>query len=110
LKSNHSFGVDVSLAIFRTFTHRVYRFFKFIAIILSLLLLVAQVVSVFFLAFDRVEFVLKLFLCSFSVLIMLNELEWWGMLRDSRLLWNWITRGVSSILLPFSFNILAQLV
>ena len=82
-----------------------YRFFKFIAIILSLLLLVAQVVSVIFLPFDRVEFVLKLFLCSFAVLIMLNELEWWGMLRDSRLLWNWITRGVSSILLPFSFDI-----
>lgn len=45
----------------------------------------AQVVSEFFLAFDRVEFVLKLFLCSFSVLIMLNELEWGGMRQPAAL-------------------------
>eukprot|EP00571_Detonula_confervacea_P011682 CAMPEP_0172313580 /NCGR_PEP_ID=MMETSP1058-20130122/20508_1 /TAXON_ID=83371 /ORGANISM="Detonula confervacea, Strain CCMP 353" /LENGTH=180 /DNA_ID=CAMNT_0013027255 /DNA_START=1 /DNA_END=540 /DNA_ORIENTATION=- len=75
----------------RTFLHRVYRFFKFITISISLLLFIAQVVSVIFLPFDGVELVLKLFLSTFSVLIILNELEWW--VTSSPLLQNWIPRG-----------------
>mmetsp|Transcript_36560 Transcript_36560/g.64080 ORF Transcript_36560/g.64080 Transcript_36560/m.64080 type:complete len:146 (+) Transcript_36560:57-494(+) len=77
----------------RTYTHRVYRVFKFITITLSLLLFIAQVISVIYLPFDVIELVLKIFLSSFSVLIILNELEWWGVLRDSPVLRNFIPRG-----------------
>lgn len=77
----------------RTFAHRAYRFFKFIAIALAFLLLLAQVLSLVFLPFDAHELVLKVFLGSFSILIMLNELEWWGLLKNSPILWNWIPRG-----------------
>ena len=63
------------------------------AIVSSLLLGAAQVVGLVYLPWNVVELVLKVFVCSFSVLVMLNELEWWGMLRDSQLLWNWLTRG-----------------
>ena len=79
----------------RTFTHRAYRFFKFVTISVSLLLSIAQIVSVVYLPFDAVEFVLKIFLVSFCLLTILNELECWGALRDSPLLWNFISRGVS---------------
>jgi hypothetical protein len=77
----------------RVFAHRIYRGFKFIAIAMALLLGVAQIVSVVFLPFDGLELVLKIFLSSFSVLVVLNEAECWGMLRGSPLFWNWISRG-----------------
>ena len=80
---------------FRTLLHRIYRLFKFITISISIGLLAAQVLSVIFLPFDEVELVLKIFLSSFSVLIILNEAEWWGMLRGSPLFSHWIPRGVS---------------
>jgi hypothetical protein len=80
-------------SIVRTFVHRWYRLFKFVAIVSSLLLGAAQVVGLVYLPWNVVEIVLKVFVCSFSVLVMLNELEWWGMLRDSQLLWNWLSRG-----------------
>lgn len=86
-------GSELAPSSERSFLHRVYRFFKFITISLSLLLLIAQIVSVAFLPFDGVELVLKIFLSTFSALIILNELEWWGMLRDSPMFWNWIPRG-----------------
>lgn len=77
----------------RTYVHRVYRLFKFINILMSLLLVIAQVVSVVYLPFDGIELVLKIFLSSFSVLVILNELELWEVLRSSPLLKNWIPRG-----------------
>eukprot|EP00584_Thalassiosira_punctigera_P027230 CAMPEP_0172579342 /NCGR_PEP_ID=MMETSP1067-20121228/139198_1 /TAXON_ID=265564 ORGANISM="Thalassiosira punctigera, Strain Tpunct2005C2" /NCGR_SAMPLE_ID=MMETSP1067 /ASSEMBLY_ACC=CAM_ASM_000444 /LENGTH=227 /DNA_ID=CAMNT_0013372059 /DNA_START=32 /DNA_END=715 /DNA_ORIENTATION=- len=77
----------------RTLIYRAYRFFKFITIAWSLLLFIAQVVSVIYLPFDGVELVLKIFLSSFSALVILNELEWWGALRNSPLFWNFIPRG-----------------
>lgn len=80
----------------RTKAHRLYRCFKFITSMTALLLLIAQIVSVVYLPFDFVELVLKIFLSGFSVLIILNELEWWSMLQNSPLLTNWITRGVSA--------------
>ena len=73
--------------------HRMYRFFKCNTILTALLLFIAQIVSVAYLPFDFVELVLKVFLSGFSVLIILNELEWWSMLQNSPLLTNWITRG-----------------
>lgn len=58
-----------------------------------LLLGAAQVVGLVYLPWNiMVELVLKVFISSFAVLVMLNELEWWGMLRDSQLLWNWLSR------------------
>lgn len=83
----------------RTYLHKIYRLYKFITIVTSLLLLIAQVVSVAFLPFDGVELVIKLFLSSFSVLIILNELERWKMLQESPLLSRWIPRGVSKMIL-----------
>ena len=79
----------------RSFLHKVYRMFKTITVLVALLLLIAQVVSVVYLPFDGVEMVLKIFVSTFSALIVLNELEWWGMLRNSPILYNWIPRGVS---------------
>jgi len=77
----------------RTYTHRAYRFFKFITISVSLFLIIAQVISVVYLPFDGVELGLKFFLSSFGLLTILNELECWGALRESPLLWNFISRG-----------------
>lgn len=79
----------------RTSTHRMYRCFKFVTIAWSLLLFIAQVVSVVYLPFDGVELVLKIFLSSFSVLVILNELEWWKALQSSPLFSNFVPRGVS---------------
>lgn len=73
--------------------HSLYRLFKFVTIAWSLLLFIAQLVSVVYLPFDGIELMLKIFLSSFSVLIILNELEWWPALRDSPLFKNFITRG-----------------
>ena len=47
-----SFSSQLSPSSQRTFAHRVYRLFKFITITISLLLGIAQVVSVIFLPFD----------------------------------------------------------
>lgn len=58
-------------------------------------LLVAQVVSIVYLPFDFVELLLKLFVASFCVMFIMNELETSKILRDSPLLWNWVPRGVS---------------
>ncbi|KAL7532269.1 hypothetical protein ACHAWF_004069, partial [Thalassiosira exigua] len=77
----------------RTFSHRVYRFFKVVTVLMALLLVVAQVVSVVYLPFDAVELVIKFFLSSFAVVIILNELEWWSLLTNSPLLTNWVPRG-----------------
>lgn len=77
----------------RALPHRLYRAFKGITVLTSLLLFIAQVVSVVYLPFDGVELVIKLFLSSFSVLVIVNEFEWWGMLRNSPLLTNWAPRG-----------------
>ena len=82
---------------YRSIVHRIYRFFKFITISMSVLLFIAQVVSVIFLPFDGVELALKLFLSSFSVLIILNEAEWWSMLEKSPLFKQWVPRGVSQL-------------
>ena len=77
----------------RTFSHKLFRLLKFITALLAVLLLIAQVISLVYLPFDGVELILKIFLSSFCVMIILNELEWWGLLRSSPLLWNWIPRG-----------------
>ena len=103
----------------RTKLHKLYRFFKFIIITNSLvrifcasygimclsgihnshlflqqLLLIAQIVSVVYLPFDGMELLLKFFVGSFSVLIMLIELESGGpLVTGSPILTNWITRG-----------------
>ena len=61
-------------------------------------LLVAQVVSVAYLPADEVEMIIKLFISSFCVLIILNELERWKMLSDSPFFSNWVPRGVSELL------------
>lgn len=77
----------------KSFLHKVYNGFKIITVLFSLLLFIAQVVSVVYLPFDGVELVLKIILSSFTVLIALNELECWGMLRNSPLMWHWVPRG-----------------
>ncbi len=77
----------------RTFSHKLFRLLKFITAIVAVLLLIAQVISLVYLPFDGVELLLKIFLSSFCVMIILNEVEWWGILRASPLLWNWIPRG-----------------
>ena len=77
----------------RTFSHKLFRLLKFITILIAVLLMIAQVISLVYLPFDGVELILKIFLSSFCVMIILNELEWWGLLRASPLLWNWIPRG-----------------
>ena len=79
----------------RTFSHKLFRLLKFVTVLLAVLLLIAQVISLVYLPFDGVELILKVFLSSFCVMIMLNELEWWGLLRASPLLWNWIPRGLT---------------
>lgn len=85
----------------RTSTHRLYRCFKFVTVAWALLLLIAQIVSVVFLPFDGVELALKFFVSSFSVLVVLNELECWKALRGSPLFWNFVPRGVSFFLFYF---------
>lgn len=77
----------------RTCSHKLFRMFKVITIFIAALLLIAQVISLVYLPFDGVELLLKIFLSSFCVLIIMNELEWWGALSASPLLWNWIPRG-----------------
>mmetsp|Transcript_11382 Transcript_11382/g.17381 ORF Transcript_11382/g.17381 Transcript_11382/m.17381 type:complete len:235 (+) Transcript_11382:82-786(+) len=77
----------------RTFSHKLFRLLKFITAIVAVLLLIAQVISLVYLPFDGVELLLKIFLSSFCAMIILNEVEWWGILRASPLLWNWIPRG-----------------
>ncbi len=64
-------------------------------IVFAFFLLIAQVVSVVYLPFDSVEMMLKLFVASFCVMFIMNELETSKILRDSPLLWNWVPRGVS---------------
>lgn len=77
----------------RTCSHKMFRLFKFITILIAALLLIAQIVSLVYLPFDGVELLIKLFISSFCLLIMMNELEWWGILKESGLFWNWIPRG-----------------
>jgi hypothetical protein len=77
----------------RTCSHKLFRLFKLITILIAALLLIAQVISLVYLPFDGVELLLKIFLSSFCVLIIMNELEWWGSLRASPLFWNWVPRG-----------------
>ena len=77
----------------RTFSHKLFRLLKFITTIVAVLLLIAQIISLVYLPFDGVELLLKIFLSSFCAMIILNEVEWWGILRASPLLWNWIPRG-----------------
>ena len=77
----------------RTCSHKMFRLFKFITILIAALLLIAQIVSLVYLPFDGVELLIKLFISSFCVLIVMNELEWWGILKESGLFWNWIPRG-----------------
>jgi len=77
----------------RTFSHKIFRLLKIITTLVAILLLIAQVISLVYLPFDGVELLLKIFLSSFCVMIILNELEWSGILRSSPLLWNWLPRG-----------------
>ena len=79
----------------RTCPHRLFRCYKFITMMTAFLVMVAQALSVVCVPFDGIGLVIKVFLTSFCVLIILNELEWWKMLRDSPLFSNWIARGVS---------------
>jgi len=77
----------------RTCSHKLFRLFKLITILIAALLLIAQVISLVYLPFDGVELQLKIFLSSYCVVIIMNELEWWDALRSSPLLWNWVPRG-----------------
>ena len=77
----------------RTCSHKLFRLLKLITTLIATLLLIAQVISLVYLPFDGVELLLKIFLSSFCVLIIMNELEWWSKLRENSLFWNWITRG-----------------
>mmetsp|Transcript_1756 Transcript_1756/g.3850 ORF Transcript_1756/g.3850 Transcript_1756/m.3850 type:complete len:243 (+) Transcript_1756:152-880(+) len=77
----------------RTWPHKFFRLFKLLNIAFAFFLLVAQAVSVVYLPFDFVELLLKLFVASFCVMFIMNELETSKILRDSPLLWNWVPRG-----------------
>jgi hypothetical protein len=77
----------------RIFSHKLFRLFKCITILIAMLLLIAQILSLVYLPFDGVELLIKIFLSSFCVLIVMNELEWWSLLKGSALFWNWIPRG-----------------
>eukprot|EP00970_Alexandrium_tamarense_P012915 scaffold3159_cov191-Alexandrium_tamarense.AAC.3 len=81
----------------RTCPHRLFRCYKFITMMTAFLVMVAQALSVVCVPFDGIGLVIKVFLTSFCVLIILNELEWWKMLRDSPLFSNWIARGENNL-------------
>lgn len=77
----------------RTFSHKCFRMLKFLTMVTAFLLLTAQIVTLTYLTSSSVEVLIKLFLISFCVLIVLNELEKWKNLRESKLFKFFVTKG-----------------
>ena len=55
---------------------------------------IGQIVGVVFYEAGPVEWILRIYVNLLSLLMVLNELEWWKFTRESRILRNWVTRGM----------------
>uniref|UniRef100_A0A7S2RLA0 Uncharacterized protein n=1 Tax=Eucampia antarctica TaxID=49252 RepID=A0A7S2RLA0_9STRA len=60
----------------------------------SLLMFIAQLVGLFLQATTTIQYIMHVYVILLCILAMLTELEWTSIVTDSKVLNNWITRGM----------------
>jgi hypothetical protein len=74
--------------------HKLFKLFSLITVCAALLMGLGQCVGVFFEELGVIDYVLRLYVLLFCLLAILNELDFFSLTRDSKLLRIWITRGL----------------
>jgi hypothetical protein len=75
-------------------THRLFRFVKFLAILAALAMTIGQFVGIAFHYVGPIQYVLRVYMIGFCIVMILNEMEWISFIYQSSLLSNWISRGI----------------
>jgi hypothetical protein len=75
-------------------THRLFRFVKFLAIVAALAMTIGQLLGIAFHFVGPIQYVLRVYMIGFCIVMILNEMEWISFIYQSSLLSNWISRGV----------------
>jgi hypothetical protein len=78
----------------KTCTHRIFRFVKFLAIVAAFAMIIGQLVGIAFKLVGPIQYVLRVYMIGFCIIMILNEMEWISFFYQSSLLSNWISRGV----------------
>lgn len=92
--ANNAEDSDDELHPKRTCTHRVFRFVKFLAVAAAFAMMIGQFVGIAFHLVNPIQYVLRLYMIGFCVVMILNEMEWISFIYQSPLLSNWVSRGV----------------
>eukprot|EP00538_Stauroneis_constricta_P006908 CAMPEP_0119551090 /NCGR_PEP_ID=MMETSP1352-20130426/4454_1 /TAXON_ID=265584 /ORGANISM="Stauroneis constricta, Strain CCMP1120" /LENGTH=218 /DNA_ID=CAMNT_0007597099 /DNA_START=162 /DNA_END=818 /DNA_ORIENTATION=+ len=74
--------------------HQCFVLVNAITVTTALLMIIAQVLGMYFKELSLVDYVVRFYMIGLCMTVVLNELEWTSMVKDSQLLQNWITRGL----------------
>uniref|UniRef100_A0A7R9WMH7 Golgi apparatus membrane protein TVP15 n=1 Tax=Craspedostauros australis TaxID=1486917 RepID=A0A7R9WMH7_9STRA len=86
--------VDAEMNPRRKCVHKVFVVINGITVIIATLMFVAQLLGIYFKTLSLVDYVLRVYIIALCAMIVMNELEWTSVIRESRLLRNWLTRGL----------------
>mmetsp|Transcript_10278 Transcript_10278/g.15025 ORF Transcript_10278/g.15025 Transcript_10278/m.15025 type:complete len:199 (-) Transcript_10278:83-679(-) len=78
----------------RTCGHRIFVFINVIAGFIALAMAVGQLVGIVYYEVNPIHFVVRIYMVIFCILMFLNEIACTSFIRDSRVLNNWISRGL----------------
>lgn len=78
----------------KTCLHRTFSFLSFLMGMTGLLMLIGQLVGLYFYELDPIQGVMRCYVCLMCFIVILNELEWFNFIRESAILRIWITRGI----------------
>eukprot|EP00978_Attheya_sp_CCMP212_P000422 scaffold867_cov50-Attheya_sp.AAC.1 len=79
----------------RSWVRMVFVFISVFAIFIALAAGIGQFLSLFYQEINgAIHYVLRVYVVSFSALVVVNELEWFAFTRESRVLHNWVSRGL----------------
>ena len=78
----------------RTCTHRIFVFIKGLAILAAIAMASGQFVGIAFHQVSPVQYVLRVYMIGFCIVMTLAEMEWPKFIYENSLLSNWISRGI----------------
>lgn len=73
--------------------HKIFVFVSIVAGLTSFNMGLGQFVGMVYFKVDPIQYVLRVYIIALCALMVLTELEWTKMTRESRLLNNWVSRG-----------------
>jgi hypothetical protein len=78
----------------KTFLHRTFNFLSFLMGVAGFLMLVGQLVGLYFYNMDPIQSLMRCYVVLMCALIVLNEMGWTSVVRESDILRIWIFRGI----------------